>query len=373
MRATKAIIHLSNIEHNIKTIQRILTPNVKICVPVKADAYGHGAVEVSRSAIKAGAAMLAVATVDEALELRAAGITHPLLLLGISLPEEIPEIVEHGISTFVADLDYIDALEREAKKKGAKAKVHLKVDTGMSRIGCRPHEAVTLAARIAKSASLSLEGTATHLAVSDSALKPDDEFTLLQIERFQSVLDTFKKSGINGGLAHIANSGAVARFPQAAFDMVRPGILVYGYAPAPDAEGLLNVRPVMELQTQIVSIHKIEKGTSVSYGRAWKAPADTMIATIPVGYADGILRRCSPGLQVTVGGALRPVVGRICMDQCMVDLGMDSGVSRWDTVTVFGEGEVTAATVARLCNTIPYEITCGINAKRVPRVYQENR
>ncbi len=383
MRATRAIIHLGNLQSNIAAIRRNLSPGTRLCVPVKADAYGHGAVRVAVAAIRAGATHLAVASVQEGIDLREAGIVTPILSLSLPIPEEIPSIIEHELTPLVVDEEFIDELARVAKSMGKTVPVHLKIDTGMNRIGCSRDDAAGIARLISKHRNLELAGTATHLSVADSAAPDDIEYTRAQLARFDSALEDIRKAGMDPGIVHAANSGAIAQFPESHYDMVRPGILTYGYAPSADLADRIPVEPVMELETRVVALKKIVAGAAVSYGRTWTAPEDTWIGTLPVGYADGLARALSPGLKVRIGDGLFPVVGRICMDQCMVDLGPDPWVQRWDRVVVFGpqgtagtaDGKVDASptpsaeTLADLLGTIPYEITCGIN-KRVPRVYE---
>ncbi len=370
MRATRAIIHLENLRFNIASIRQKIGPNVRICVPVKADAYGHGSLPIAVAAIRSGATHLAVASAQEGIDLREAGIVAPILSFSVPIPEEIPSIIEHDITPFVFDAEYIDELSRHAAALNHIAPVHLKIDTGMGRIGCAPEDAPMLAKRIARDKHLRLEGTATHLSVADSPTPDDIRYTKEQISRFSRALEAIRAEGVDPGIAHAANSGGVISYPESYFDMVRPGILVYGYLPSPELKGLIETKPVMELETQVVAIKQVLAGTAVSYGRTWVAEEDTFIATLPVGYADGLLRGLSPGLRVRIGEKEYPIVGRICMDQCMVNIGCDPWVQRWDRATIFGPipAASSAETLARILGTIPYEITCGIN-KRVPRVY----
>lgn len=383
MRATRAIIHLGNLQSNIAAIRRNLSPGTRLCIPVKADAYGHGATRVAVAAIRAGATHLAVASAQEGIDLREAGIVSPILSLSLPIPEEIPSIVENDLSPLVVDLEFIEELASVAKTMGKIVQVHLKIDTGMNRIGCSPENSLELAKVIAKHRNLELAGTATHLSVADSVAPDDVDYTRAQLARFDAALETFRKAGIDPGIVHAANSGAIAQFPESHYDMVRPGILVYGYPPSAELADRIPVQPVMELESRVVAMKKIEAGSSVSYGRTWTAAEDTWIGTLPVGYADGLARKLSPGLRVRIGDGLYPIVGRICMDQCMVDLGPDPWVQRWDRAVIFGpmdspnedrKGAVSgtptpsAETLAEILGTIPYEITCGIN-KRVPRVY----
>ena len=363
MRATRAIIHLDNFRKNIDAARKKAGPHPKICVPVKADAYGHGAVAISRCALEAGAEYLGVAAVSEGKELRAAGITAPILLLSQSLPEELPDIIFNELTPMVSDGEFIEEAARAAESAKKRLVVHLKVDTGMGRLGCRPEGASALAAKIVSCRNFALGGIATHLAVSDS-LEPDDmAYTKEQLRRFREAVASIKNAGIEPGIVHAANSGALVFHEDSYFDMIRPGIFLYGYSPDNSTE------PVMELRSAVVSIKEIKKGEAVSYGRTWIAQEDTFIGIIPAGYADGFPRLLSNNHLVAINGKTYPLAGRICMDQCMIDLGNATSVRRWDEATIFGPDFITADAIAKKLNTISYEITCNIN-KRVPRVYE---
>ena len=370
MRATKAIIHLDNLKHNITQIKQTLAPDTKICLPVKADAYGHGAIRTAIAAIRAGVSYLAVASVQEGIELREAGIVAPIISLSLPILEEIASIIDYKLEPLVIDEEFINELNRAANAQNKTVAVHLKIDTGMSRIGCKPSEAVKLATQIVRAKNLRLQGVATHFAVADSDSESDRAFTKGQLERFSDAVEAIRQTGIHIPLVHAANSGAVQMMPEAQFDMVRPGLLAYGYMPIQGTATAIDVKPVMELVTQVVLIKQIRAGTCVSYGRNWTAPQDTYIATLPIGYADGLRRALSPGLKVRIGNDFFPIIGRICMDQCMVDLGAHPWVQRWDEVCIFGPNpqDNSAQTLADIAGTIPYEITCGIH-KRVPRVF----
>jgi alanine racemase len=372
-RATRALIHLDNLRENIALVKKRCLPaqtgGVSVCMPVKADGYGHGAVPVAKAALEAGAKYLAVATVREGEELREAGIASSILLLSIPLPEEIPNLIEARLEPLAGDAAYIDALADAAHEAHRNGAVHLNVDTGMGRIGCPPEEAGALAARIADR-GLFLAGTATHLAVSDSVLPDDIAYTKAQIERFRAALDGIRALGMDPGIVHAANTGGVVFHPESWFDMVRPGILLYGYAPE-DADGkpALPVKPLMEVESRIVFSKMVKKGESVSYGRTWTAQEDTVVGTIPIGYADGLPRLASNRWRVWVEGAgLCPLVGRICMDQCMVDLGKNWCQAPFPKVAVFGGEAPGAAALGAAIGTISYEVCCSLN-KRVPRVY----
>jgi len=368
MRATRAIVHLDRFLVNFRAIQERIGPK-KICVPVKADAYGHGAAEIARLSVEAGAFCLGVADAQEGAALRNGGISAPILLFSQSLPSEIPEIIKNELSPLVSDDEFIEMLAKTAAETKTRLSVHLKIDTGMGRMGCTPASAPSLAKRIASFPFLEYAGTATHLAVSDSTAPDDLAYTEQQIARFREALEQIRATGVDPGIVHAANSGAVALHPDAWFDMARPGIILYGYnltgTPSPKVE------PVMELRTNVALIRQIKKGETVSYGRTWTSPHDTAIAVLPVGYADGLPRLASNKWQAVITGKTYPLVGRICMDQCMADLGPNTDVRRWDEASIFGGPAPSAAILAERIGTIPYEITCNIN-KRVPRVFEKS-
>jgi alanine racemase len=367
MRATQALIHLDRFWRNLQAVRERIGPRRRICVPVKADAYGHGAIRIAETALAAGASHLAVAAVSEGAELRAAGINVPILLLSQALPGEIPDILHYRLSPLVSDREYAGTLAREARAAGAICPLHLKIDTGMGRLGCSPEEAPGLAAFIGAQKSLEYAGTATHLAAADSALPGDRAFTAEQLDRFRRAAEQIRAAGIDPGILHAANSGGVLLHEDSWLDMVRPGILLYGYNLT---EAEFPAEPVMELVTRIVFIKELKAGESLSYGRTWTSPRDTHIATLPAGYGDGLPRLLSGNWQVLVRGRPYPLVGRICMDHCMADLGPETEIPRWEEVTIFGGAAPSAADLAARLSTIPYEITCGIN-KRVPRVYEQ--
>ena len=361
---TKAIIYLDNFRKNMEAVRKITGAHRKICVPVKADAYGHGAVSVSHCALEAGAASLGVSRLSEGAELRAAGITAPILLFSQVLPEELPGIISLQITPFVSDADFIKETEQAARQAKKKQPLHLKIDTGMGRLGCRVENAAELAVQIAKSQWLFLEGTATHLSVADSAQPDDIAYTKEQLCRFRGAIASIKEAGVEPGIVHAANSGALVFHEDSHFDMVRPGIFLYGYSPSAEPEH--SAKPVMEFRSTVSVIKKIKKGEAVSYGRTWTAPEDTFIGVISAGYADGIPRRLSNNHSVLIRGKTYPLVGRVCMDQCMVNLGSKCEIERWEKAVIFGPDFTDAAGLAEKLQTIPYEVLCGIG-KRVVR------
>ncbi|MDR2619353.1 MAG: alanine racemase [Treponema sp.] len=368
MRATKALIHLDNFRRNMEAVRKRTGGRSGICVPVKANAYGHGAVEIARAALENGAGYLAVAAVSEGAELRQAGVKAPVFLFSQALPEEMRDIAALGLIPFAGDREAVEALADAAAGTGRTLELHLKVDTGMGRMGCSPEEAADLAAFISSRKNLRLSGMATHLSVSDSLKSEDVTYTKKQLARFREAVDSVQALDLDPGLLHAANSGALCFHEDAFFDMVRPGIFLYGYSPAAEIPGGLVSEPVMELRSAVVFIKKVRKGDDISYGRTWTAREDTYIATLPVGYADGFPRLLGSRHSVYIRGKAYPLAGRICMDQCMVNLGPETNVKRWDEAVIFGPGAETAAGIAAKTGTIPYEITCNIS-RRVPRVY----
>ncbi|MCL2720669.1 MAG: alanine racemase [Treponema sp.] len=364
----KALIYLDRFKENINLVKDKIGEKRLICVPIKADAYGHGALQIAKTSLESGAFCFGVAAVSEGVELRKGGIKAPILVFSQSNPDDIPEIIENNLTPFISDIEFASILNEEAGLKNAKLSIHIKIDTGMGRMGCSIDEALQLTHHIMSCSNLKLEGIATHLAVSDSNEKEDTEFTKIQIERFKTVIDKIRAEGIDPGIVHAANSGAILQHPESYLDMVRPGLLLYGYNTVNDD----SVKPVMELRSTVVLIKKIKKGETVSYGRTWTADKDTFIAIISAGYADGLPRLASNKWQVTINGKTFPLIGRVSMDQCCVNLCTDDvknlPVKRWDEVIIFGALKQDAASLAQIAQTIPYEITCNINM-RVPRVY----
>jgi alanine racemase len=376
LAVTKAVVHVDALKGNVAQVCS-LAGGRKVLAAVKADAYGHGAVAVARAVLEAGASHLGVARVSEAVELRAGGVNAPILLFSVPGPDEIPEAVEHGVTFLVPGIAFADMILECAQKLGKTAAVHIKVDTGMGRIGIRPEGAPELARFIGAQELLRLDGVCTHLAVSDSAAVSDVAYTEGQVARFAGVVKAIKNAGVNPGIVHAAASGGLLGHSASLFDMVRPGILIYGYAPNGTGAEVPGIRPVMELVTKIAFLKRVRAGESVSYGRRWTAGQDTTVATLPIGYADGLPRTASGKLWFVINGKRCPQIGTVCMDQCMVDLGPALGagpVRLWDDVTVFGGSAVsgpaslTAASLADIAGTIPYEILCGVG-KRVPRIY----
>lgn len=380
-RCSKAIIYTENLKNNIVEIKKCLSPQTKLCIAVKADSYGHNAILTSKLAEEAGVEFLAVATVDEGIELRNAGIKCNILLLSICIPEEYESLFKYEITPLIFDLENIKNLSAAADKyfnNNAKFKVQLAVDTGMGRIGCYPDEAGEQAQVINNSNHLILSGMCTHFAVSDSLDKENIEFTNKQYEDFEKAIENVKNKGIDPGICSCSNSAAIMNNKNMHINMVRAGIITYGYYPDDITKEYLKsvnkdieLKPVLSLETKVVAIRHFKKGQSISYGRTYVCENDTDIAILPIGYADGLLRRFSPGLCVTINGKNYPIRGRICMDQCMVELGKNHNVKLWDNVLIFGPKESgalnTADDLAKIGNTISYEVLTSIS-KRIERV-----
>lgn len=339
-----------------------------VLAAVKADAYGHGAVEVSRMIERTGAAdWLGVATVGEGLELRAAGITLPVLKLSVARGEEVAAAVAAGLTLCVVDEDSILEAGAAATALGTTASVHLKVDTGMRRIGCEPELAPSLAQRVDATPGVLLEGLFSHLPISDSPR--GEEFTRGQVELFARTAREVEAARGPVPLKHLANSGAVLGHPDTWFDLVRPGIMIYGAYPDPEAARTVPLLPALEWRTRVSFVKRVVAGETVGYGRTWTAPRDTWIATVPVGYGDGYSRLLSNRGRMLVRGRSYPIAGRVCMDQTMIDLGPDTDVTVGDEVVLVGRSgtdEITTSEIAGLMGTIPYEVTCLIT-RRVGR------
>jgi len=366
-KPAQVVVDLGAIVQNVRTIRADVGSSVRIMCAVKADAYGHGAVEVSRAVISAGADMLGVASIQEALEIRDAGIDASLLILGCSSVDAVPYIVEYNIVSTVCDIGFAEALSREAVKAGRKAVVHVKVDTGMGRLGVLPDDLVSLIEGLNRLHNIRVEGVFTHFPCAD---EPGSEFAARQIEEFGRILSLLEQKGIRPAIAHVSNSGAILHFPEAAFDMVRPGIAIYGLYPSPEASRRLALVPALTFKSRIVFMKEVPAGTSISYGRTFVTKRNTKVAVVSVGYGDGYNRLFSNRGWVGVRGELAPVIGRVCMDQTMIDVTDISGVSVGDEVVLYGGGyeQLSVENIAQELGTIPYEVVCSIG-KRVHRSY----
>ncbi len=364
-RPTAALIDLRALEQNYAEAMRNAGGRSVLAV-VKAQAYGHGAVAVSRRLVELGCRMLGVALVEEGRELRSAGITVPVLVMGPLRPGQAGDVLRLGLTPVVYTLPVARALSGAAAAAGRTVPVHVKVDTGMGRIGLQPGEAPGFIAAIAAMPGLAVEGVMTHFA--DADLR-DKRFAAAQMDRFEEVLRALEEQGITVPLRHAANSAAVLEFGRALLTLVRPGLMLYGYDPL-GGRGGADLRPVLSLVTRIAFLKKVPAGTPISYGRTYVTERESLIATAPVGYADGYRRGLSNRGQALVGGRRVPVAGRVCMDMTMLDVTDVPSVAEGDEVVLIGSqgGErITADDIAAWTDTIAYEVLCGIS-DRVPRI-----
>jgi len=367
-RQTRAVVHLDALADNVKEIKGLLSKKTKFCAVVKADAYGHGAIPAAKAVLAAGADMLAVAIVNEAIELREAGITAPILILGHTPSFQASLLVSYGITQAVFSFEMAEALSRAAVAAGTTAKIHLKIDTGMSRIGIVYKKAGAFAAEIANLPGLEIEGAFSHFATADST---DKTYALHQFDCFQIALQQIERNGIKLAIRHIANSAAIIDMPETHLDMVRAGIILYGLWPSAEVNKKIPLKATMHFKTCVTYLKEVPAGTPISYGCTYKTDQPRRIATLPVGYADGWPRSLSNKAQVWLHGRKVPLVGRICMDQCMIDVTQVPEVRPGDEVILFGGPELPADEVAAQIGTISYELVCMVS-KRVPRQYSKH-
>lgn len=372
---TWAEVHLNRLAHNYHEIRRHIPAETKYLALVKANAYGHGAVPVARTLEKLGTDYLAVACLSEAEELRAAGLTTPILCLGYTNPDAVPALLELNVTQTIYDEALALKFSQTAQALGKRLKVHLKADTGMSRLGFLCDEAhldasAAAMARIAALPGLEVEGLFTHFSVADSETADNVAYSRRQLTRYTRLCSLLAERGVVIPLRHCAASAALMQYPEAHFDMVRPGIIQFGLNPDPVLAGRLDLMPVMELKTRIASVKFLPKGTDISYGRTCTLTRDSRVAVVPVGYGDGLFRLLSNRQEMLLRGQRVPQIGRVCMDMCMLDVTDVPDAAVGDVVTVFGDG-IPLQEKADTLGTITYELVCDI-APRVPRVYLED-
>jgi len=366
-RPTWAEIDLGAIDFNYKQVKKLIGNNIHMMVVVKANAYGHGTVEVSRVLEKAGVDYLGVATTDEAVRLRDHGINSPILILGSVLPEEAKVAMERNVTLTLCSDDLLDSIKKLNKQTNLKARVHVKIDTGMGRIGVWHEEALDFIKKVSHDKSFILEGIYTHF----SSAGRDDFFTRYQIDSFEKLLVDIEKHWIKISMRHAANSIATVDFKRSHMNLVRPGLVIYGMYPKHTFPKLIKLKSALTLKTKIVFIKDVPPGRSISYGRTHVTQKHTKIATLPIGYADGYERSLSNKADVLVHGQRAPVIGKVTMDQVLIDVGHIKGVKIGDEVVLIGKQgneEIRAEKLARLAGTIAYETVCSIS-NRVPRVY----
>jgi len=368
MRPTEATVDLDAISRNITRLIDHVAPS-QVCAVVKADGYSHGAVAVARAALKAGAAQLAVALVEEGIELRNAGITGPILVLSEPRPLEMVEVVEYDLTPSVYSGEGLAAVAAAAASAGrGPLQVQIAVDTGMRRVGAEMADIDLLARAVADKPELELVGIWTHCAVADEL---DNEMTGVQLDRFDAIVDKLRSAGQESLVIHAGNSAVALAHARGRYDMVRCGIAMYGIAPGPGFDDI-GLEPAMGLRSRVSFVKTVRAGDSISYGLKHRFEHDTVVATVPIGYADGIRRSYwAHGGQVLVGGERRSIVGTVTMDQIMVDCGPDSSVATGDEVVLIGpqgDQEITATEIADKLGTIPYEVVCDLG-NRVRRRY----
>lgn len=373
LKRTWAEIDLDHLEYNYHQLRGYVADGCRFLGVVKADAYGHGAVQVSHTLEELGADYLAVSNLEEAVQLRRAAVRLPVLLLGYTPPRYAAEMAQMNVHQEIHSLEYAQRLSQRLEGTGLRLPVHWKVDTGMSRLGVSaedPAKALDELLQIASLPNLAPTGVFTHFSVADSLDPADQAYTQGQFARFQAVCQGLADAGYCNLIRHCANSGATIQYPDYALDMIRPGIATYGLSPEPALADRLPLRPVMTLRTTVSQVREYEAGTYISYGRTYCTPAPRRVAVLPIGYADGLPRRLSNRVSFLVGGKQAPVIGRICMDMCMVDVSEAGPVGVGDEVVVFGPvpGANRCDDLAAQLDTISYELTCDIN-KRMTRLY----
>lgn len=376
VKRTWAEISLNAIEHNYNVIRNKVADGTKVCCVIKADGYGHGAVELSQIYEKLGADFFAVSNIDEGIEIRKGGSKLPIVILGYTPVSEAKNLAAYNISQAVFSLEYAKELSEKCVEEDCICKMHIKVDSGMSRIGfmCqefpRDEYSIEEICEACCLPNLEVEGLFTHFCVSDEDAE-GREFTNKQYENFIHVRDSLKKRGVDISVVHCSNSGAIEDYPETCCDMVRAGIILYGLAPSSKLADRLDLVPAMTLKTVVAFVKEVQKGATISYGRTFTADRKMKIATVPIGYADGFIRQNAKDGYMTVNGKKAKIEGRICMDQTMLDVTDIEDVKTGDEVVVFGtgeNGEPTADSLAENTGTINYETVCLVG-KRVPRIY----
>ena len=366
---TYATVNLAALAHNLSRIKRYLSPGCDVMAIVKANAYGHGAVDSAHALARQGVTRFAVASLDEGIALRQAAPSASIVVLGALFEEQVPDLVAHRLTPVVSDRHILPALAKAVRSQPTPYPIHLKFDTGMGRLGFSPEELLSLLDNPILRNPIQVEGIMTHLADADGI---DSGFTERQLGLFRAMLEQIRQRGLTLPLMHAANSAAIVRFPDAHFSLVRPGIMLYGYHTLPPSVPVSDLQPVLSLRTTIVQLRTMPRGGTVSYNATFVAKRPTRIAVLPIGYADGYSRRLSNRGWVLIQGRRAPIVGLVCMDMIMVDVTDFAQLQVGETVTLIGqqgEESIWADEVADWIGTIPYEVLCGIGS-RVPRLYE---
>lgn len=369
-RPTWLEISLTNLQHNCNTIRKLVGPQVKICAVVKGNGYGHGAVPISKACLEAGVDFLTVATLGEAMELRRADIACPILILGWTPEECYAEAIEYEVRMALYDVQEAERLNEKARAMGKKAYVHLKLDTGMSRIGFQADEAgLATAERILAMEHLIVEGLFSHFSKADEADKTFAHQQLALFHQFEEQLR--QRTGVRIPIQHMAASAAIIDLPESHLDMVRPGIMLYGYQPSAEMEHIADVKPVLSWKARLARVELLPAGRLIGYNGTFTLQQDTLVGTVPAGYADGYNRLMSNYGYVVCRGKKLPILGKVCMDQMMVDVSQLPVLQVGDVVTLLGEEQgasITVGEMATMLHTIEHEVTCDISV-RVPRIY----
>ncbi|KPU26691.1 alanine racemase [Caloranaerobacter sp. TR13] len=372
IRPVWAEINLDNLAHNIREVKRVVKEGTLITAVVKADAYGHGAIKVAETFLNNGADRLAVATLSEAMELRNSGFEVPILILGYTPEYQFEKVIDYDITQTIYTYEHAIAFSKAAEKLGKTGIIHIKIDTGMSRLGFQVKDnTIKQISEICKLPHIQVEGIFTHFAVADGK---DKTFTREQFNKFQKLIEELEDIGIKIPIKHVSNSAAIIDLPEYNLDMVRAGIMLYGLYPSDDVnKSNVQLKPAMTLKAKISNLKTVPKGTGISYGLTYVTENESKIGTLPIGYADGFTRILTGKAEVVVKDKKVKVIGRICMDQCMIDLTEVDDVNIGDEVVLFGDGinSLHIDEVARKLGTINYEIICMVS-RRVPRVYLKN-
>lgn len=365
-RPSRIRVDLDRLSHNLRSIRAHV--GVPVMGIVKANAYGHGLVPVARHLQAQGVEQLGVAFLEEGIVLRQAGITLPILVMGGIFGRQAAQFIEHDLEVTVSSLEKLRQIEAAAEALGRKAVIHLKIDTGMERIGVHSYSAAPFIEAAVASRWCELKGIYSHLACADD---PGSPMTLQQLERFQEACAHFERIGAPMPLRHLANSGGILHFPQTHLDMVRPGIMLYGVLPDPASQRTVDIKPVLSLTSQVIYFKVVKAGNPVSYGATWAPARNTRVVTVPIGYGDGYPRGLSSRGQVLIRGHAYPVVGRVCMDQFMVDIGDDSAWNEDEVVLIGEQGDaaITVESLAQAAGMSAYEVLVGLNL-RIPREYR---
>lgn len=365
MRNSFLEVNLSNVSHNLKQIKKFVGSNVEIVPVIKANGYGLGAKQLKNVLEEEKIKYVAVAIHDEAIFLRNNGFNMNILTLNELLPNEVKQIVEYNLIAGISEISIARSLNEYSKEKNVISKVHIEVDTGMGRVGLKANEVLSFVKKVKNEfLNLEIEGLYTHFSSADSSM----EYTNYQIEKFDNVIDELKKEGYEFKFIHASASGGILKFKNAHYNMVRPGIIIYGYLPEKKMENIIDLKPTTKLKSRVVFIKEVEENTPISYGRTFITSKKTKVATIPMGYADGIRRCLSNKGRVLINNKFAPIIGNICMDNLMVDVTDIPDVKLGDEVVLWDNDKITIEDMADICETINYEILCDVS-NRVPRKY----